>query len=159
MPKTKFQSVIFTAIMVFSMVYSMTVYTMAVENGKLDGSIFVTAIKEMWVEYAVVWILIFFIITNIAKKAAFRIVNPKEDKPIFIILAVQSFTVMCIVPAITLFATFFHHGFTNQWFVQWVTTACLCFPMAYCLQIFFIGPLVRTIFKFLFSKQLKESSC
>ena len=35
MPKTKFQSVIFTALMAFCMVYCMTVYTIALNYGLL----------------------------------------------------------------------------------------------------------------------------
>lgn len=157
MPKTKFQSVIFTLLMVFFMVFCMTVYTIALSNGKLTYMTFAIAIKEMWIEYVIVFVLIFFIITKLAQKLAFRIINPKEDKPIFVIIAIQSFTVCLIVPTITLIATFLHNGFTSQWFVQWITTAALCFPMAYCLQIFFIGPLVRFLFRHIFAKQLANN--
>lgn len=59
MPKTKFQSIIFTAIMVFFMVYCMTVYTITMKFGELDYNVFTLAIQEMWVEYVVVFLLIF----------------------------------------------------------------------------------------------------
>lgn len=36
MPKTKFQSIIFTLIMVFFMVFSMTCYTISPEYGQSD---------------------------------------------------------------------------------------------------------------------------
>ena len=62
--------------------------------------------KEKFFEYMVVFVLIFFIITKLAQKLAFRIVTPGKDKTIFIILSIQSFTVCLIVPVITLFATF-----------------------------------------------------
>lgn len=113
---------------------------------------FLTAIKEMWIEYVIVFILIFFVITKIAQKLAFRLFTPGEDKPIFVTIAIQSFTVMCIVPAITLIVTFIHNGFTINWFTQWITTAVTCFPMAYCLQVFFIGPFVRFLFRKIFAK-------
>ena len=132
MPKTKFQSIIFTAIMVFCMVYCMTVYTIAMNLGELSYQIFSMAIQEMWVEYIVVYLLIFFVITNLAKKLAFRIVTPGKDKPIFIILSIQCFTVCLIVPSITLFATFYHNGFTLNWFPQWIQLAACCFPVALC---------------------------
>ena len=155
MPKTKFQSVIFTLLMVFCMVFCMTCYTISLNMGGLTPQVFLLAIQEMWLEYVVVFCLIFFIITELAKKLAFRIVTPGKDAPIFIILSIQCFTVCLIVPVITLFATLVHNE-TNGWFTNWIQLAFLCFPVALCLQVFFVGPLVRLIFRTLFRKQLAE---
>lgn len=80
MPKTKPQSLIFTLIMVFCMVYLMTVYTISDKFGGLSIPIFWIALKEMWIEYVIVFLLIFFVITKLAQKLAFRIVNPVNDK-------------------------------------------------------------------------------
>lgn len=154
MPKTKFQSVIFTLMMVFFMVFSMTVYTISLKMGGLSYVSLALAIKEMWLEYVIVFCLIFFFISKAAQKLAFRIVTPGKDRPIFVILAIQSFTVCLIVPTITLIVTFIHNGITTAWFTQWIQLAFFCFPVALCLQIFFIGPLVRLIFRKLFAKQL-----
>ena len=156
MPKTKFQSIVFTTMMVFCMVFCMTVYTIAMKFGGLSYTVFGLAIREMWVEYVIVFLLIFFVITKLAQKLAFRIITPGVDKPIFLILAIQCFTVCLIVPSITLFATFFHNGFTADWFPQWIQLAFLCFPVALCLQVFFVGPLVRLVFRTVFKKQLAE---
>lgn len=154
MPKTKFQSVIFTAMMVFVMVYIMIVYTISLKTGALSYQVFCMAIKEMWLEYLVVFCLIFFVITNTAKKLAFRIIEPGSIQPIFMILAIQCFTVCQIVPAITLFATLVHNGITANWFCQWIQLAVTCFPMALCIQVFFAGPLVRLIFRSIFHKSI-----
>lgn len=150
MPKTKFQKIVFTAMMVFCMVYCMTVYTIALKFGGLSYQVFALAIREMWVEYIVVFLLIYFVITGTARKLAFRILTPGEDKPIFMILAIQCFTVCLIVPGITLFATFYHQGFSADWFPQWVQLAAQCFPAALCLQVFFVGPFVRLVFRTIF---------
>lgn len=150
MPKTKFQSIIFTAIMVFAMVYCMTVYNVSLKMGGLSYMAFYLAFKEMWLEYVVVYCLIFFIITNTAKRLTFRIIEPGSTQPIFMILAIQCFTVCQIVPAITLFATLVHNGITADWFCQWIQLAALCFPMALCLQVFFVGPAVRFVFRRIF---------
>ena len=61
MPKTKFQSAVFTAIMVFCMVFCMTCYTISMNMGRLSYLVFGLAIKEMWVEYVVVYVLIYFL--------------------------------------------------------------------------------------------------
>lgn len=156
MPKTKFQSVVFTAMMVFCMVFCMTCYTIALKFGELSYQVFYLAIKEMWVEYVIVFLLIFFAITKVAQKLAFQILTPGIDKPIFVILAIQCFTVSLIVPTITLFATLFHNGFTSEWLAQWIQLAFLCFPVALCLQIFFVGPFVRLIFRSIFRRQLEK---
>lgn len=152
MPKTKFQSFIFTLIMVFCMVFCMTVYTVALNRGGLDYSVFKAAISEMWLEYVIVFLLIFFVITKLAVKLAKRIFMPDKDNPFFMTLLIQSFTVTLIVPTITLIAKFIHGGFTYDWFTRWITTFVMCFPMAYFLQIFFVGPFVRLVFRTIFRK-------
>lgn len=158
MPKTKFQSIIFTAIMAFFMVYCMTTYTIAMKNGGLSYLTFALAFKEMWLEYIIIFCLNFFIISKLAQKLAFRFVDPAEDKPIYIILAIQSCTVCLTVPTITLIATFIHNGITIEWFIQWIQLAVICFPVAFCLQIFFIGPLVRLIFRIIFAKHIVQNA-
>ena len=150
MPKTKFQSIIFTILMVFVMVYCMTVYTISLKFGALSYQVFCLALKEMWLEYLVVFCFIFFIITNTARKLTFRIIEPQSLPPIFTILSMQCFTVCQIVPIITLFATLVHNGITPDWFCHWIQLAVICFPMALCTQIFFAGPLVRFIFRAIF---------
>ena len=150
MPKTKVQSVVFTALMVFCMVFCMTAYSIAHKMGGLSYLVFGLAIKEMWIEYVVVYVLIFFVITKAARKLALRVVRPGTDNPFFMVLAIQCFTVCLIVPSITLFATFLHEGFTGAWLTQWLELAFRCFPVALCLQVFFVGPFVRLIFRTLF---------
>lgn len=150
MPKTKAQSIVFTLMMVFCMVFCMTVYTISLKFGGLNYTVFSLAIREMWLEYVIVFCLIFFLISNLAQKLTHRIINPAENPVILFIVSVQCFTVCLIVPTITLIATFLHNGFTADWFTQWIQLAVFCFPMALCLQVFFVGPLVRFIFRHIF---------
>ena len=150
MPKTKVQSIVFTALMVFCMVYCMTVYTISLKLGGLSYTVLEMALKEMWVEYGIVFLLIFFVITKLAMKLMRRIISPESLPPIFTILTIQCFTVCLIVPCITLFATFYHGGFHSDWLPQWIQLATQCFPAALCLQIFFVGALVRLVFRTLF---------
>ena len=154
MPKTKFQSIVFTAMMVFFMVYCMTVYTVSLKFGGLSYQIFYLAIKEMWLEFLVVFLLIFFLITKNSKRLAFKLIEPDKVQPIVMTLAIQCLTVCQIVPVITLFATFVHNGISVNWFSQWIELAVKCFPMALLAQVFFIGPFVRYIFKAIFRNQL-----
>lgn len=151
MPKTKFQSFIFTLMMVFCMVYCMTLYTISLNSGSLFYGAFLLAFKEMWIEYAVVFCLVFFFVTKMALFLAKRI-SQEGQPPVFTMLSIQFFTVCLVVPLITLFATFFHNGFSSEWFVQWISLAVKCFPMALCLQVALVGPLVRGVFRVIFKR-------
>ena len=149
MPKNKFQGVVFSIIMAFCMVYLMTAYNIVLNSGALTLQTFALTIKEMWLEYVVVFIVINLFVTKLAMYLTFRILTPDVDKPIFITLGIQSFTVCIMVPLMTLFATLAHGG-VNDWFVNWITTAFKSFPVAFFMQIFFIGPFVRFIFRRIF---------
>ena len=157
MPKTKFQGFIFTLIMVFCMVYCMTAYNVALMMGGLSYTVFGIALKEMWIEYVIVFLLAFFLITENSKRLTFKTLNPSKSQPIMITLMIQSFTVCQMVPTITLITTFIHNGFNVNWFTQWITSAVLCFPMAFCLQIFFVGPFVRFIFGLIFNRESSKA--
>ena len=73
MPKTKCQSVIFTAITAWIMVYIMTVYNTALASGSFTNYTFWVALKGMWVEFLIIYLCAFFISSHIAKRLAFRI--------------------------------------------------------------------------------------
>lgn len=150
MPKTRFQSFIFSIMMVFVMVFSMTTYTLSLNLGMFNSNVFILAFKEMWVEYVVVFCLIFFIISHSSKKLAFKAFHPSNYHPIITRSAIQCFTVCQIVPLITLFARIVHNGWTHDWLFQWIKLAVICFPMALCLQLFIAGPIVRFIFNKIF---------
>jgi hypothetical protein len=146
MPKTKKQGLVFALLMGFSMVFCMTVYTIALGQGALSGGVFALAIREMWVEFVVIELLVNLVVTRLALKIAMKIVPETLRGSFFMTLAVQSATVALIVPVITLFATFMHGG-AGGWFCRWIATAALCFPAAFFLQIFYVGPLVRAVFR------------
>lgn len=158
MPKTKFQSFIFTILMVFIMVFCMTSYTIAQKNGELTYAVFLTAIQEMWLEYVLVFLFVFLVTSKIAMILSRRITNPQKENPFFFTIMMQSFTVVLVVPIITLLVTFLHNGFTKDWFVQWVTLVIQCFPMAFFLQIFFAGPLVRFLVRSIFRKKKNQKT-
>lgn len=150
MPKTKFQEVIFTILMVFVMVYAMICYNIALNIGGMANHVFVDAFHELVIMGPVAFVLDFFLYGSLSKKLAFRIVNPVEDKPIMIILAISSITVCLMCPSMSLVATllFSHPG--KEVIAIWLQKTALNFPMAFFWQIFFAGPLVRKIFGAIF---------
>ncbi len=134
--------------------HRMTCYTVSFNLGGFSYLVMALAIREMWVEYVVVFLLIYFLISNLARKLTFHIINPKEVPGVVVILGMQTFTVALIVPIITLFATFLHGGATADWFTNWLALWVKCLPMAFFLQVLYVGPLVRLIFRTIFKKQL-----
>ena len=150
MPKTKFQEVIFTILMVFVMVYAMICYNISLNIGGMANHVFLDAFHELVIMGPVAFILDFFLYGSLSKKFAFRIVNPAEDKPIMIILAISSITVCLMCPSMSLVATLLFKNPGKEVIAIWLQTTALNFPMAFFWQIFFAGPLVRKIFGAIF---------
>ena len=146
MPKTKFQEVIFTILMVFVMVYAMICYNISLNIGGMANHVFLDAFHELVIMGPVAFILDFFLYGSLSKKLAFRIVNPAEDKPIMIILAISSITVCLMCPSMSLVATLLFKNPGKEVIAIWLQTTALNFPMAFFWQSFFAGPLVRKIF-------------
>ena len=150
MPKTKFQEVVFTIMMVFVMVYAMICYNISLNIGGMANHVFLDAFHELVIMEPVAFILDFFLYGSLSKKLAFRIVNPAEDKPIMIILAISSITVCLMCPSMSLVATLLFKNPGKEVIAIWLQTTALNFPMAFFWQIFFAGPLVRKIFGAIF---------
>lgn len=150
MPKTKFQEVIFTILMVFVMVYAMICYNISLNIGGMANHVFLDAFHELVIMGPVAFILDFFLYGSLSKKLAFRIVNPAEDKPIMIILAISSITVCLMCPSMSLVATLLFKNPGKEVIAIWLQTTALNFPMAFFWQIFFAGPFVRKIFGAIF---------
>lgn len=60
MPKTTGQSIFFTAITAWMMVYIMTVYNTVLSSGEFTNAIFLVALKSIWVEYIIIFLLALF---------------------------------------------------------------------------------------------------
>ena len=68
MPKTKFQDIIYTIIMVIFMVYSMVLYNVSVNMGGLSNKVFLIALTELPIMGAIAFLLEFFFVRKISKK-------------------------------------------------------------------------------------------
>ena len=157
MPKTKFQDFIYTVIMVIVMVYGMVCYNTAINTGGLNNHIFLESLKELPIMGVIAFVLEFFIIGRLAKHLTFKLVDPKNDKPIIVTIIMSAIIVCLMCPIMsfigsTLFGNTSASNIISNWLQAWV----LSFPMALCYQLFYAGPLVRLIFRNLFKKQLKD---
>ena len=66
MPKTKFQEVIFTIMMVFVMVYAMICYNIALNIGGMSNEVFLSAFHELVIMGPIAFVLDFFFVGTIA---------------------------------------------------------------------------------------------
>ncbi|MER8055515.1 hypothetical protein, partial [Acinetobacter pittii] len=71
----------------------MTLYNMVLAIGSFTNETFMVALRKMWIEYIIIFMCAFFISSHVAKYFAFRVVKP-GDRPIMIIFAIQTFTVV-----------------------------------------------------------------
>lgn len=151
MPKTKFQNFIFTLITAVLMAYFMIVYSIAINspNG-LENLVFLEALKEFPFEVIIVFLLAYFVASPIAKKLAFRIVDPEKDNKMFVILSIQTFTVCVMVALMSIYALFAQNLLNSNVICNYIVLVCKNFIMAYPLQIFIVGPITRNIFKCIF---------
>ena len=154
MPKTKFQEVIFTIMMVLVMVYAMVVYNISMDKGGLENQVFLLAFGELGIMGVIGFVLEMLIAGPLAKKLAFRLVTPGENKPIIVILAISAMTVCVMCPMMSLVATVLFKGVDSQLIAKWIQITVVNFPMALCSQLFYIGPFVRFIFNKIFKNKI-----
>lgn len=151
MPKTKLESVIFTAITAWIMVYIMTLYNTVLAVGTFTNETFLIALKGMWLEYVIIFLCAYFISGHVAKFFAFRVVKP-DDRPIAIIFAIQTFTVVSQVALASIIGVWHGYGFTNQFIPNYLATYCRNFIMALPVQLFIAGPIARALFRLIFRR-------
>lgn len=149
MPETKLESVVFTAVTAWIMVYIMTLYNTVLAAQSFTNITFLSALKGMWVEYVLIFLCAFFISGKLAKKLAFRVVR-QGDRPVFIIFAIQIFTVVFQVAFASIIGVYHGYGFTENVIPDYLVTYCRNFVMALPVQLFIAGPAARQLFRKLF---------
>ena len=157
MPKTKLESVFFTAVTAWLMVYGMTLYNLVLATGSFTNASFLLALKEMWLEYILIALAAYFISSPMAKRLAFRVVQP-GDRPIAIILTIQVFTVVCQVALASILGVWHGFGFTSQFVPNYLLTYCRNFLLALPLQLLIAGPIARAVFRGLFRRGVKAEN-
>ena len=85
----------------------------------------------------------------------------RKDHPMLFETAIICATVGLMCPAMSLLAAFFYYPYYEGFSIikllaNWLKLVCYNFPFAYFSQLFFIQPFVRTVFKFIFKKQLQK---
>lgn len=154
MPKTRFQSVVFTVIMACFMVYGMSVYNVSLSAGGVSALSFTAALQKLPLMVPIVFILESLIVGRVAKKLVFTFMRP-DDRPQLIGCA-TSIVIVCIMcPLMSLVSMLL---FREPSFGLWLQTFALNLPMAMLWQMCYCGPASRLIFRTLFRRQLAARS-
>ena len=110
----------------------------------------------MWIEYIIIFLCAYFISGRAARHFAFHIVQ-KGDRPIAIILAIQTFTVVFQVALASIIGLWHGYGFTSQFMPDYLTVYVRNFIMALPVQLFIAGPIARSLFRLAFRRNRKHT--
>ncbi|MBD5558814.1 MAG: hypothetical protein HDQ87_00415 [Clostridia bacterium] len=88
-------------------------------------------------------------------RLAMKVFDPQKTHPVLMETAIICATVGLMCPAMSLIAAFLYFPYAAMpltavnLLVSWAELLCLNFPFAFFTQLFFIQPLVRTLFRLL----------
>ncbi len=184
MPQNQFQRMVFAFLTVVITVHAYVFYSLYVVNGTTlmevtgAGSV-IAAINAqggvyMFGKFLPIWavILIEFCFayglevlmgSPSSFKLASRVFNPRDTHPMIFESAIICATVALMCPAMSFLAAWFYYPYYEGFHLatllaNWLKLVCFNFPFAFFSQLFFIQPLVRTVFKALFHKQTSGQS-
>ncbi len=180
MPRNQFQRMIFALLSVIFTVHGYVFYSLYVVNGatlmEVNGADSVLhAINAqggvyMFGHYLPIWavILIEFCFAYLLEcvmgsPSSFRLASKcfdvKTTHPVIFESAIICATVGLMCPAMSFLAAIFYYPYYAGFnlltlLANWIKLVCFNFPFAFFSQLFFIQPLVRTLFKVLFRKDI-----
>lgn len=182
MPRNQFQRMIFAFITVVITVHAYVFYSLYVVNGttlmELNGTTgVIDAINKqggvymfgtnlpIWavvlVEFCFAYCLEVLMGSPCSFKLACKVFDPRKNHPMIFESAIICATVGLMCPAMSLIAAFLYYPYYEGFDIitlicNWLKLVCFNFPFAFFTQLFFIQPLVRTIFKMIFRKDIKK---
>ena len=182
MPRNQFQRMMFAFITVVITVHAYVFFSLYVIHGgmlkELTGEAGVlAAINKMggvpvfgtpvpiWAVVLIEFVLAFTLENLLGSPLSFKLAcknfDPRTTHPVLFETAIICATVGIMCPAMSFIAAFLYYNYGagfNMWtlLADWLKLICLNFPFAFFTQLFFIQPAVRTIFKFLFAKDINS---
>lgn len=176
MPKNQFQRTIFALITVVITVHCYVFYSLYVVNGQSimnaagetgvisainsQGGVYMLGhFVPIWAvvitEFIFAFLLEVFMGSPCSFRLASKVFDPSETNPVIFESAIICATVGIMCPAMSFIAAWLYYPYYSGFniislFAQWLRLVCFNFPFAFFTQMFFIQPLVRTIFKCIF---------
>lgn len=153
MPQNKRESLIYTVMMCFLMVFWMSMYNVTLHMGHFG----LDTIVEGWIGFpaAYVYAMLFdwFVVSGIAKKFAFRFLVKPESSTRKKIVAVSCCMVIPMVFVMSLYGGLEACVKSGDWsalFLIWMTNIPKNLVMALPFQLIVAGPVIRKLFRIAF---------
>ena len=182
MPRNQFQRMVFAFITVVITVHAYVFFSLYVIHGNMFMQLtgekgVLAAIGKMggvpvfgtpvpiWAVVLIEFVLAFTLENLLGSPLSFKLAcknfNPQSTHPVIFESAIICATVGFMCPVMRFIAAFLYYNYSagfNMWtlLADWLKLICFNFPFAFFTQLFFIQPTVRTIFKFLFAKDIKN---
>ena len=176
MPKNQFQRTIFALITVIITVHCYVFYSLYVVNGQSimnaagensvlsalnsQGGVYMLGhFLPIWAVVITEFIFAFALEVFVGSPCSFRLASkvfdPSKTNPVIFECAIICATVGIMCPAMSFIAAWLYYPYYGGFNIisllaQWLKLVCFNFPFAFFTQMFFIQPLVRTIFKGIF---------
>ncbi len=180
MPRNQFQRMIFALITVVITVHGYVFYSLYVINGatlmevngadsvlhaiNAQGGVYMFGhMLPIWAVILIEFCFAYGLECLMGSPCSFKLAcsnfDPQKTHPVIFESAIICATVGLMCPAMSFLAACFYYpwyaGFNLLTLLaNWGKLVCYNFPFAFFSQLFFIQPLVRTIFKFLFRKDI-----
>ena len=184
MPQNKFQKLMFALITVIITVHAYVFFSLYVVNGntlmavneetsviaainKQGGVMMCGQMLPIWaviiVEFCLAYSLEIFVGQPLSFKFASKVFDMKKTHPVLFETAIICATVGIMCPAMSFIAAFLYYPYYMGFNIftllaNWLKLICFNFPFAYFTQLFFIQPIVRTIFKMIFVRNKNNNN-
>lgn len=184
MPQNQFQRVIYAVLTVIVTVHAFVFFSLYVVNGSFfsslsatgsvidginnNGGILLCNVKMpiyavVIIEFVLAVLLEVFIGGPLSFKLASKVFDPKTTHPVLFETAIISATVAIMCPLMSFIAAFLYYPYFQGFnmltlLANFLKLVCFNFPFAFFSQLFFIQPLIRTVFKLIFVRKNKIES-
>lgn len=184
MPRNQFQRMVFAFLTVIITVHAYVFYSLYVVNGETlmnitgensvlhainaQGGVYMFGkMLPIWavilIEFCCAYTLECIMGSPCSFKLASKIFDPAKNHPMIFESAIICATVGLMCPAMSFLAAWFSYPYYNDFNIwtllaNWIKLVCFNFLFAFFSQLFFIQPLVRTMFKFFFRKDIAKHS-
>lgn len=113
------------------------------------------------VEFCLAYLLEILMGSPCSFRLASKVFDPAKNHPMMFESAIICATVGLMCPAMSFLAALLYYPYYEGFHVitllaNWLKLVCFNFPFAFFTQLFFIQPLVRTLFKLLFRKDIEK---
>jgi hypothetical protein len=180
MPRNQFQRMVFAFLTVLVTVHAYVFYSLFVVNGSVlkevtgassvlgainrQGGVYMFGhMLPIWavilIEFCFAYCLECVMGSPASFKLACKVFDPRETHPVIFETTIICTTVGLMCPAMSFIAAWLYYPYYEGFnlltlLANWLKLVCFNFPFAFFTQLFFIQPLIRTVFKLLFRKDI-----